>query len=103
MAADTSSTFRLDRGTGSLLDKRGRQYDCTTGTWHPAREKLAGPFESLDAIGAATWLQKASGCPRRAPVGVIGPREAIASQLAAAEAVGAGLAAMGFAVICGGR
>ncbi len=103
MAADTSSTFRLDRATGSLLDAQGRRYDCDAGIWHPAQEALAGPFESLDAIGAATWLQRESGCPRRAPVGVIGPREATASQRAVAEAVGAGLAAMGFAVICGGR
>ncbi len=37
------------------------------------------------------------------PVGVIGPREATPAQLAAAEAVGRGLGAMGFAVVCGGR
>jgi hypothetical protein len=36
-------------------------------------------------------------------VGVIGPREASPAQLAAAEAVGAGLARMGLAVVCGGR
>ena len=39
----------------------------------------------------------------RVPVGVIGPRNATASQCEAARAVGAGLASMGLAVICGGR
>jgi uncharacterized protein (TIGR00725 family) len=39
----------------------------------------------------------------RSPIGVIGPREATAAQLAAAELVGAGLAEMGLTVICGGR
>ena len=39
----------------------------------------------------------------RVPIGVIGPREATEEQLAAAEAIGAGLAAMGLMVICGGR
>lgn len=103
MAASTSVTFRLDRATGSLLDARGRRYDRKVGTWQPAGDVLAGPFESLDAVAAATWLQRESGCPRRAPVGVIGPRDATAPQLATAEAIGAGLAAMGFVVICGGR
>ncbi|HXT04230.1 MAG TPA: hypothetical protein VN760_08615 [Casimicrobiaceae bacterium] len=103
MAANTSGTFRLDRAAGSLLDAQGRRYDREAGTWHPAREGAAGTFESVDTIGAATWLQRESGCPRRAPVGVIGPREATAPQLAAAEAIGNGLAAMGFVVICGGR
>jgi len=103
LAASTSVTFRLDRATGSLLDARGRRYDREAGTWHPAREGAAGTFESVDTIGAATWLQRESGFPRRAPVGVIGPRDATAPQLAAAEAIGAGLAAMGFVVICGGR
>ena len=39
----------------------------------------------------------------RVPIGVVGPREATPEQLAAAEAVGAGLAAMGLSMICGGR
>jgi uncharacterized protein (TIGR00725 family) len=40
---------------------------------------------------------------RAIPVGVIGPREASAAQGAAAEAIGRGIAAMGLAMICGGR
>jgi len=47
--------------------------------------------------------QRESGTSLRAPIGVIGPREATEEQLAAAEAIGAGLAAMGLTVLCGGR
>jgi uncharacterized protein (TIGR00725 family) len=103
LAASTSVTFRLDRATGSLLDARGRRYDREAGVWRPAGDDLAGPFEPLDGVAAATWLQRESGRPRRAPVGVIGPRDATVRQLAASEAIGAGLATMGFVVICGGR
>lgn len=39
----------------------------------------------------------------RIPVGVVGPREATPEQLDAAERIGAGLARLGFAVLCGGR
>lgn len=41
--------------------------------------------------------------PLRVPVGVIGPRQATPSQVAAAEAVGRGIARMGLALVCGGR
>jgi uncharacterized protein (TIGR00725 family) len=98
-----SDIFRLHRASGTLLDARGRRYDCEAGAWQPAGDAPMEPFESLDTVAAATWLQRDSGYPRRAPVGVIGPRDATAPQLAAAEAIGAGLAAMGFVVICGGR
>ncbi|MEO8739135.1 MAG: lysine decarboxylase [Casimicrobiaceae bacterium] len=57
----------------------------------------------MDAITAATWIQRDSGSPCRVPVGVIGPRAATAAQLDLAEAVGGGVAKMGFAIICGGR
>ncbi|MGH8699390.1 MAG: TIGR00725 family protein, partial [Burkholderiales bacterium] len=43
-----------------------------------------------------------SGRPCRAPVGVIGAREATEPQLAFATALGAGLAALGTVVLCGG-
>lgn len=41
--------------------------------------------------------------PLRVPVGVIGPRQATPAQVAAAEAVGSGIARMGLALVCGGR
>jgi uncharacterized protein (TIGR00725 family) len=59
--------------------------------------------ERIDLQAAARWLQRESGHPVRVPVGVIGPRDPSASQYAVAEAAGAALAQMGFAIVCGGR
>jgi len=98
-----SVTFRLDRARGVLRDRRGACFDPRKGAWSAARARPTGAGEALDAIAAATWLQRESGAPLRVPIGVIGPREASAGQLAAAEAVGRGLATMGLAVVCGGR
>ena len=98
-------TFSLDRAAGVLCDASGRRFDPGTRTWHAATgaaPAIAGG-DRVDAIAAARWLQRDSGHPLRVPVGVIGPREATPAQLAAAEAVGTGLATMGFALICGGR
>ena len=49
------------------------------------------------------WLQRDSGHPRREPVGVVGGRRASADELAKAHALGAALAKVGCAVLCGGR
>ncbi len=57
----------------------------------------------MDAAAALLWLQRRSGRPVRAPVGVIGPREEDPARNAVAEAVGRMLAGFGFTVICGGR
>jgi uncharacterized protein (TIGR00725 family) len=96
-----SAIFRLDRSGKVLCDAAGRRFDPSSRTWRAATEPVGG--EAVDAVGAATWLQRESGYPIRVPIGVIGPREATAAALAAAEAIGAGLAAMGFAIVCGGR
>ncbi len=50
--------------------------------------------EPVDAIAAATWLQRESPHPLRVPIGVIGPRDATPLQLANAGQVGKGLAHM---------
>lgn len=84
-----------------LFDADGRRFDLQRRTWVQASTALSG--EDVDGITAVGWLQGQSGFGLRIPVGVIGPREASFSQLTAAEAVGRGLAAMGLAVICGGR
>lgn len=95
-----NATFRLDRQRRALFDSSGKRFDASTRSWH-----VAGPpsGEAIDTIAAATWLQHDSGAPIRVPVGVIGPREATFSQLETARAVGAGLADIGFAIVCGGR
>ena len=96
-----SAIFRLDRAVGKLFDSRGQRFDVAHRVWRGASEAPSG--DDVDAITAATWQQRESGHPIRIPVGVIGPREALPAQLAAAEEVGHGLAKMGFVVMCGGR
>jgi uncharacterized protein (TIGR00725 family) len=96
-----NATYRLDRTQGMLFDVSGRRFDAQQRVWLESSSPVSG--ERVDSIVAASWLQRQSGVPVRIPVGVIGPREASAAQLLAAENIGRGLASMGFAVICGGR
>jgi uncharacterized protein (TIGR00725 family) len=96
------STFRLDRANRSLVDGGGRCFDAATRKWHASDARAPSGIE-IDAIDAATWLQRESAHPLRIPIGVIGPREATATQLALAEETGRGLAQMGLTVMCGGR
>lgn len=95
-----SDTFRLDRAKRALFDAAGLRFDPASRTWRPA-DPASG--EEIDAVAAATWLQRESGHRLRVPVGVIGPRDCAAAQYAAGEAVGRGLAQIGFVVVCGGR
>jgi uncharacterized protein (TIGR00725 family) len=92
--------MRLDRAARALFDASGRRFDAVARTWGAAE---APNGEPVDAVAAATWLQRDSGHPIRVPVGVVGARDASDGQRAAAEGVGRGLAAMGFLVLCGGR
>lgn len=102
-----SATFRLDRARAVLLDASGRRFDAARRAWLPretaGNHEAARGQEAIDAIAAATWLQRESGAPLRVPLGIVGPREATATQRAAAEEAGALLAGCGFALICGGR
>ena len=97
-------TFDLDRAGHALYDAEGRSFDAMTRTWTFVRTaEHVAKGESVDLIGAATWLQRESEHPLRVPIGVIGPREASTAQLAAALRVGELLADCGFLVVCGGR
>jgi uncharacterized protein (TIGR00725 family) len=100
-----SATFRLDPARASLFDAEGRRFDPAERAWRAgdATSVDAKVSEVIDAIAAATWLQKESGRPLRAPIGVIGPRDASSAQLAAALECGELLAGCGFVVMCGGR
>ena len=98
-----NAIFRLDRARAMLFDAEGRRLDPASRTWASERPGEAGGGEVIEAIEAATWLQRESRHPLRMPIGVIGPREATVAQLAAARDVGALLADCGFAVVCGGR
>jgi uncharacterized protein (TIGR00725 family) len=91
----------LDDDAGILRDTAtGQRFDAAKRVWEPGRP---GPGSPVSVTMAATWLQRRSPHRVRQPVGVIGPRETGAAQLAAAEAVGRGLAEMGLTVVCGGR
>jgi len=93
--------YRLDRQHGRLANDAGELFDPVSRCWNRSVDPPTG--EPVDAMAAATWVQRQSGAPLRVPIGVIGPREATAVQLTAAEAVGRGLGTMGFVVVCGGR
>jgi len=92
--------LELDRARGRLLDGAGRRFEASTRAWVDDAASGGTRVSLADAVG---WLQRESGAPLREPVGVIGPRDAGVEQLAAAAAIGAGLARMGLAVLCGGR
>jgi uncharacterized protein (TIGR00725 family) len=92
--------LELDRAHGRRLDGAGRRFDAAARAW-VADAASGGTRVALTE--AVAWLQRESGAPLREPIGVIGPREASAEQLAAAEAIGAGLARMALGVVCGGR
>ena len=96
-----NATYRLDRERGQLFDARDRRFDPQQKLWLDAGSSPVG--ETIDGRAAVAWLQRESRFSVRAPIGVIGPREANEAQLALAAAVGRGLAEMGLTVICGGR
>lgn len=98
-------TLRLDRTRNRLYDGRGRRFVAGDRVWADADPEAALPagLEPVSPNQAVAWLQRDSGRPLKAPVGVVGPRAASAAQLATAEALGVGLARLGLTVLCGGR
>ncbi len=94
-------TLFLNRTVSLLYDDRQRVFDPIARAWRRVPEAALGG-EAISVQDAARWLQKDSGRPARAPVAVIGPRTATLAQLGAAEALGAQLAGLGVAVLCGG-
>ena len=100
-----SATFRLDRTRGMLFNAAGQCFDAVQRSWQSpdTKARATDPLEAVDAIVAATWLQRESAHPLRVPIGVIGPREASDAQCAVALEVGELLSHCGFYVVCGGR
>ena len=98
-----SGIYRLDRARGTFFDAAGRWFDPAKRRWFAAATVASDELETVDAIGAVTWLQRESGQWLRVPIGVIGPREATEAQLAVALEVGELLGDCRLTVICGGR
>jgi len=92
--------------TQLLLDRVNRRLcDATRGEFDPrARAWREGTVrgERVTLREAVRWLQRESGTPCRAPVGVVGPRDAKSEHLIFAERLGRGLGDMGITVVCGG-
>jgi uncharacterized protein (TIGR00725 family) len=88
----------LDRTNRRLCDATRGEFDPRTRAWREGTVR----GERIAPRDAVRWLQRESGMPCRAPVGVVGPRDAQPAELIFAERVGRGLAEMGLAVICGG-
>ena len=99
-----TDTFNLHRAAHELFDSRGLRFDALTRTWIPDTSGAArADGETVDMIGAVTWLQHGSSNPLREPIGVIGPRDATPAQQQVASRLGERLADCGFVVLCGGR
>jgi uncharacterized protein (TIGR00725 family) len=97
--------LRLDRPRRLLLTAGGRAFELCTRRWEtPLPAPREGEAEEeVTAPAAVSWLQRESGHPCRAPIGIVGSREATAEQVAAAEAIGGAIAEMGLTLLCGGR
>lgn len=96
-------TLTLDRANNRLHDSRGRRFLPDERAWSEIDAPPADSGEPVSPQAAVAWLQRDSGRPLRAPVGVVGPRSASTAQLELAEALGTGLADLGLTVLCGGR
>jgi hypothetical protein len=91
--------FSLDR-TQRRLFRAGAVFDPTARRWTASDEP---PGEPVGLRGAVHWLQTESGSPCRVPVAVIGPSGANVAERQTAFSVGAGLAALGIVLLCGGK
>lgn len=101
MTAGAMAKLYLNRETGTLYDSDARMFDAHARAWRRVPARADGGAET-NPHDAARWLQRESGHPVRAPISVIGPREATPAQAEIAERLGAGLAGLGAAVLCGG-
>ena len=91
--------FYLDRSQRRLF-RAGAVFDPTARRWSASDEPAGEPVGLRDAV---RWLQTESGSPCRVPVAVIGPSGANDAERQTAFSVGAGLAALGIVLLCGGK
>ncbi len=92
------SGLALDRDAGVLSHAAFGRFDPSARVWRPGARQGA----PVGVREAARWLQRESGRPCRAPIGVIGTREPKEAELAIATALGRGLAELGLVCVCGG-
>lgn len=92
-------TYFWSQENGTLHGQRGR-LDPWRLAWAagpvPAGADPVTPREALKRLAASHAL-------RRVPVGIIGPKEATAAQLATAEVLGGLIAGHGLQLLCGGK
>jgi uncharacterized protein (TIGR00725 family) len=91
--------FSLDR-TQRRLFRAGAVFDPTARRWSASDEPPGEPVGLRDAV---RWLQTESGSPCRVPIAVIGPRDATPPERQTAFSIGAGFAALGIVLLCGGK
>ncbi len=91
----------LNRTAHILHDENARVFDTVSRVWRRVPESAEGGSE-IELFDAIRWLQRESGRPARAPISIVGPREASAAELADAQALGHGIAELGMSVLCGG-
>src|ERR1700681_3577893 len=94
-----TSDLSLDRPR-RLLFRTSTVFDPAARRWTASEERAGEPVGLRDAV---RWLQTDSGSPCRVPVAVIGPRDASGAERQTAFGVGAGLAALGVMLLCGGK
>jgi uncharacterized protein (TIGR00725 family) len=92
-------TLLLDRARRRLFHD-SKLFDPAERRWSEAADIAGEPVGLREAV---RWLQRDSGTPCRVPVAVIGPRAASEEERQAALALGAGLAGLGIALLCGGK
>jgi len=88
----------LDRVNRRLCDATRGEFDPRARTWREGTVR----GDRIAPRDAVRWLQHESGAPCRAPVGVVGPRDARPGEIVFAERLGRGIAEMGLTVVCGG-
>lgn len=93
--------FFLNHTAHVLYDAKERVFDPQGRVWRRVPESAQGGVE-FSLFDAVRWLQRESGKPARAPVSIVGPRDASPAEMADAEALGHGVAELGLAVLCGG-
>ena len=96
----TADTPLLINPADGALHRGAERFDPWALAWRPSPSLADG--RPVGPVAALTHLFADRGT-RRVPVGVIGPRDATASEYHRAQALGTALGRIGFTVICGGR